>query len=106
MESHASKYHSGFILYQGLYSTTILTTMDREALSTSWHLLLGRVRGLDKSGSPIGAFSDAEKFTVSLAAGSYAATLGDSTTHGGGDMIYSPANVECDYANLSFIPEL
>jgi len=56
-----------------------------------------RVRGLDGTGGPVGVFSDAEQFTVSLADGSYAATFGDSTTQGGGDMIYSPANVESDY---------
>jgi lysophospholipase L1-like esterase len=62
-----------------------------------------RVRGLDKTGGPVGVFSDAEKFTVSYESGSYAATFGDSTTQGGGDMIYSPANVVCDYRTyLSF----
>lgn len=75
---------------------------DENALSTPG-TYYWRVRGLDKSGNPVGVFSDAEKFTVLLTAGNYAATFGDSTTHGGGDMVYSPANVECDYqAYLSF----
>jgi len=69
---------------------------DQIALSTPG-TYYWRVRGLDKAGGPVGVFSDAEQFTVSLAAGSYAATFGDSTTQGGGDMIYSPANVESDY---------
>lgn len=69
---------------------------DQVALSTPG-TYYWRVRGLDKAGGPVGVFSDAEQFTVSLEAGNYAATFGDSTTQGGGDMIYSPANVESDY---------
>lgn len=78
---------------------------EEEALSTPG-TYYWRVRGLDKSGAPVGVFSDAEEFTVSPAAGKYAATFGDSTTQGGGDMIYSPAQVECDYQTYLSFPTM
>jgi lysophospholipase L1-like esterase len=65
-----------------------------------------RVRGMDKSGRPVGVFSDAEEFKVSYAAGNYAATYGDSTTHGGGDMIYAPAHVACNYQTYLSFPTM
>jgi lysophospholipase L1-like esterase len=78
---------------------------DDEALSTPG-TYYWRVRGLDASGSPIGVYSDAEEFTVSHMAGSYAATLGDSITHGGGDMSYSPANVEYSFQTYLSFPAM
>jgi hypothetical protein len=99
-----SKYQRRIHTVKGIYDY-YTTYYDEEALSTPG-TYYWRVRGLDKSGGPIGVFSDAEPFTVSPAAGSYAATLGDSTTHGGGDMIYSPANVECDYQTYLSFPTM
>lgn len=62
-----------------------------------------RVRGLDENKHPLGVYSDAEAFNIDLSVGSYAATLGDSITHGGGAVSYSPANVEYNYQSyLSF----
>jgi lysophospholipase L1-like esterase len=62
-----------------------------------------RVRGLDENGNAVGVYSDAEGFLVDRAAGKYAATFGDSITHGGGAISYSPANVEYDFQTyLSF----
>ena len=62
-----------------------------------------RVRGLDEDGNPFGVYSDAEPFVVDLSTGEYAATFGDSITHGGGAVSYSPADIEYDYqAYLSF----
>lgn len=61
-----------------------------------------RVRGLDEHGNPVGVFSDAEEFTVSLDAGSYAASMGDSITHGGGALSYSPA--DCEYSYQTYLP--
>lgn len=56
-----------------------------------------RVRGLDMFGKPVGVYSDADQFTVDLSKGNYAATFGDSITHGGGAISYSPADWEYDY---------
>lgn len=56
-----------------------------------------RVRGLDMFGKPVGVYSDAGQFNVDLTAGSYAATFGDSITHGGGAISYSPADWEYDF---------
>lgn len=62
-----------------------------------------RVRGLDEIGNPIGVYSDAEEFVVDLSFGHYAATFGDSISHGGGAISYSPADVDYSYQTyLSF----
>lgn len=62
-----------------------------------------RVRGLDDRGRPVGVFSDAEAFTVDPQNGRYAATFGDSITHGGGAVSYSPADMEYSFQKyLSF----
>jgi len=75
---------------------------DEEALCTPG-IYYWRVRGLDEVGDPVGVYSDTEEFTVSLEAGNYAATFGDSITHGGGAISYSPANVEYSFQTyLSF----
>jgi lysophospholipase L1-like esterase len=62
-----------------------------------------RVRGLDEADNPVGVYSDAGKFTVDLDRGSYAACLGDSITHGGGAVSYSPSDLEYSFETyLSF----
>jgi len=62
-----------------------------------------RVRGLDAAGNPVGVFSDTGQFVVDLKKGNYAATFGDSITHGGGAISYSPANWEYSFQTyLSF----
>lgn len=62
-----------------------------------------RVRGLDEKGKPVGVYSDAEQFVVDLTLGKYAITFGDSITHGGGAISYSPADVEYSFQTyLSF----
>lgn len=78
---------------------------DEEALSTTG-TYYWRVRGLDEYGNPVGVFSDAEEFTVSLTAGEYAATIGDSITHGGGGMSYSPADCEYSYQTYLSFPTM
>ncbi|WP_378956424.1 GDSL-type esterase/lipase family protein [Pelosinus sp. sgz500959] len=65
-----------------------------------------RVRGLDNSGKPIGVYSDAEEFVVDLAAGKYAATLGDSISHGGGAISYSPADLEYSFQTYLSFPTI
>ena len=63
-----------------------------------------RVRGLDGIGCPVGVFSDAAAFTVNPRSGNYAATFGDSLTHGGGAMSHSPAEPEYCYQTYLDFP--
>lgn len=63
-----------------------------------------RVRGLDASGNPVGVYSDIGQFTVDLKKGNYAATFGDSITHGGGAVSYSPANWEYSFQTYLNFP--
>ncbi|WP_346355657.1 GDSL-type esterase/lipase family protein [Azotosporobacter soli] len=63
-----------------------------------------RVRGLDALGGPIGGFSSTGQFRVDLSQAVYAATLGDSITHGGGDVSYSPADREYCYQTYLDFP--
>lgn len=78
---------------------------DEKALSTPG-TYYWRVRGLDQNGNPVGVFSDAEEFRVSLEAGRYAATIGDSITHGGGGISYSPADCEFSYQTYLSFPTM
>lgn len=63
-----------------------------------------RVRGLDESGNSQGVYSDAQAVTIDLSQSCYAATLGDSITHGGGAVSYSPSDVEYNYQTYLKFP--
>ena len=63
-----------------------------------------RVLGIDEQGKPVGVFSDAVPLVVDLAKGSYSATFGDSITHGGGAISYSPADWEYSYQSYLDFP--
>ncbi len=65
-----------------------------------------RVRGLDESGAAVGVYSNAESFVVDRSLGNYAATLGDSITHGGGAVSYSPADIEYSFQNYLSFPTM
>jgi len=65
-----------------------------------------RVRGFDDSDQPVGEYSDCAPFIVDLAKGSYSATFGDSITHGGGAISYSPANLEYSYQTYFQFPSI
>lgn len=57
-----------------------------------------RVRAIDESGATVGRYSDTAEFNVSdRLSRVYAASFGDSITHGGGAVSYSPASREYDY---------
>lgn len=57
-----------------------------------------RVRGLDAQGNTVGVYSDTDSFTVeSHIARPLVAAFGDSITHGGGAVSFSPANLEYSY---------
>ncbi|MBP1764656.1 MAG: hypothetical protein H6Q65_1714 [Firmicutes bacterium] len=63
-----------------------------------------RVRGLDEEGHTVGVFSDAQPFIVDLGKGNYSACFGDSITHGGGAISYSPANWEYSFETYLNFP--
>ncbi|WP_110956123.1 SGNH/GDSL hydrolase family protein [Anaerosinus massiliensis] len=57
-----------------------------------------RVRAIDANGNTIGEYSDTESFVVTEQSHRVQiATFGDSITHGGGALSYSPANYEYSY---------
>lgn len=63
-----------------------------------------RVRGLDNDGQTVGVFSDAQPFVVDLGKGNYSACYGDSITHGGGAISYSPSDWEYSFQTYLNFP--
>lgn len=66
-----------------------------------------RVRAIDKAGKTIGTYSDTACFKVlPHKERVFAAAFGDSITHGGGAMSFSPANPEYSYTTFLDFPAL
>ncbi len=65
-----------------------------------------RVRGLDQNGNPVGVYSDAGQFSVNPNMHVTVATFGDSITHGGGSVSYSPADWEYSYLHYLDFPAI
>ena len=66
-----------------------------------------RVRAIDANGNTIGRYSETATFHVPETVNRpYAAAFGDSITHGGGALSYSPANREYDYMTYLDFPAL
>ena len=66
-----------------------------------------RGRAIDAAGNTIGTYSTSQKFTVSKPSfRPLAATFGDSITHGGGSLSYSPSNLEYSYQTYLDFPVL
>ena len=64
-----------------------------------------RVRALDEKGNPIGTWSNSEKFIVEdFQEGIDTAIFGDSISHGGGAVSYSPRSLEYTYATYLDFP--
>jgi hypothetical protein len=63
-----------------------------------------RVRGVDADNRTIGRFSDTGSFVVDHRKGNYAATFGDSISHGGGAVSYSPGHWEYSYQTYLTFP--
>lgn len=64
-----------------------------------------RVRGVDKDGNTVGVYSDTSKFVMdSSIQRCLAATFGDSITHGGGAVSFSPASLEYSYQTYLDFP--
>ncbi len=68
--------------------------------------LYWRVRGLDQEGNPVGVYSDAGQFSVNPNINITVATFGDSITHGGGSVSYSPADWEYSYQHYLDFPTI
>lgn len=65
-----------------------------------------RVRGLDENGGPVGVWSEAEKIVNDPAENWETGILGDSISHGGGRMSYSPADWPYNYAYYLDFPTI
>lgn len=63
-----------------------------------------RVRGLGRTGEPVGLWSIAGTFDVDRSKAAYVATFGDSITHGGGAVSYSPSDWEYSYQSYLKFP--
>ena len=64
-----------------------------------------RVRALDANGNPIGTWSNSEKFIVAdYTGGVDVAILGDSISHGGGAVSYSPRALQYSYETYIDFP--
>lgn len=62
-----------------------------------------RVRALHQDGSPLGVYSDVASFVTDPSKPCMAAIFGDSISHGGGSVSYSPSRWEFSYGHyLSF----
>lgn len=65
-----------------------------------------RVRAFDEKGGPIGVWSDAQSFTTDPAAHYDVATFGDSISHGGGSISYSPTDWDFSYQHYLAFPSV
>lgn len=73
---------------------------DSPRIST--HPMYWRVRALDEKGQPMGVFCSPQEMDVNPNKPYHVGTLGDSITHGGGDLSYSPSDWE--YSYQSYLP--
>ncbi len=65
-----------------------------------------RVRAVAGDGSPLGVYSDARSFLTDPQREWYAAIYGDSISHGGGSVSYSPADWEFSYGHYLSFPTI
>lgn len=65
-----------------------------------------RVRGMDNEGHPVGVYSDAVSFRVDPDDNYEVATLGDSISHGGGSISYSPSDWSFSYQHYLDFPSI
>ena len=64
-----------------------------------------RVRALDEKGETLGVYSDTDHFTVDASIQRcLVATFGDSITHGGGAVSFSPASLQYSYQSYITVP--
>ena len=63
-----------------------------------------RVRGMDDDGNPVGEWSKAQKFTTLPKPGIKVGIYGDSISHGGGHLSYSPVDYAYSYSHYLEFP--
>ena len=85
---------SSILLGKG-YGTGFDWYDDDKRVSDS--IMYWRVRGVDTNGMPLTDFSNPEPFQLSTRQFFPIATFGDSITHGGGSISYSPSDWEYSY---------
>ena len=90
--------------YRVFSEVTPLTDLyDKEARIGTFYW---RVRGLDKDGNAVGQWSLPEKFTNAPSSKYQVAIFGDSISHGGGHLSFSPVDFQYSYANYLDFPTL
>jgi lysophospholipase L1-like esterase len=70
------------------------------------HPFYWRVRALDSAGNPVGVYSDAQPFVTNPDADYEVATYGDSISHGGGSVSYSPTDWDFSYQHYLDFPSV
>ena len=65
-----------------------------------------RVRAIDADGNPIGVYSDAQSYRTNPNVHYEVAVFGDSISHGGGSLSYSPTDWEFSYASYLDFPTI
>lgn len=85
------------------YRTPIAHQYDHEA-RLSEKPFYWRVRAIGSDGSPLGVYSDASSYTTDPSQPCEAAVYGDSISHGGGSVSYSPADWEFSYGHYLDFP--
>ena len=76
-----------------VYTTPIAHQYDSQARMSA-QPFYWRVRAVRSDGSPLGVYSDASSYTTDPSRPCAAAIYGDSISHGGGSVSYSPADWE------------
>ena len=79
--------------YRIWHKETTLSDLYDEAARTGPKPFYWRVRAMDDNNQPMGTYSPAVSFTTDPREKWEVGVLGDSISHGGGDMSYSPADL-------------
>ncbi len=79
--------------YRIWYKETTLSDLYDDEPRMGNRAFYWRVRALDEKGEPLGTYSPAVKFQTSTQEKWEIGVMGDSISHGGGDMSYSPADI-------------
>ena len=86
-----------------VYTTPIAHQYDGQARMSA-QPFYWRVRAVRSDGSPLGVYSDASSYTTDPGRPCAAAIYGDSISHGGGSVSYSPADWEFSYGHYLAFP--
>lgn len=90
--------------YRVFSEVTPLTDLyDKEARIGTYYW---RVRGMDQDGNPVGQWSLPKKFTTAPSSKYPVAIFGDSISHGGGHLSFSPVDFTYSYAHYLDVPTI